>query len=59
MQNAIIAYAMNQREWSTSDGTVTLTATSDVTAAYGDDWPRYYARYIKYGKVEGRSGRTS
>ena len=108
MQNAIIAYATNQREWSTTDGTVTLTATSNVTtvssyewsakfdftaeypaqpkpdsstqitdhsavydctfylahnsdvaAACGDDWPRYYARYIKYGKVEGRSGRMS
>lgn len=32
---------------------------SDVAAAYGDDWPRYYAHYIKYGKAEGRSGRTS
>lgn len=31
IQNAIIAYAMNQREWSTTDGTVTLTATSNVT----------------------------
>lgn len=59
IQNAIIAYAMNQREWSTTGGTVTLTATSNVTAAYGDDWPRHYAHYIKYGKAEGRSGRTS
>lgn len=31
IQNALIAYAMNQREWSTADGSVTLTATSNVT----------------------------
>ena len=31
---------------------------SDIAEAYGDDWPRYYAHYVKYGKAEGRSGRA-
>lgn len=38
IQNAIIAYATNQREWSTTDGTVTLTATSNVTTASSYEW---------------------
>ena len=38
IQNAIIAYATNQREWSTTDGTVTLTATSNVTTVSSYEW---------------------
>ena len=38
IQNAIIAYAMNQREWSTTDGTVTPTATSNVTTVSSYEW---------------------
>lgn len=35
MQNTIITYAMNQREWSTTDGSVMLTATPNVTTVSG------------------------
>lgn len=38
IQNAIVAYAMNQREWSTADGAVTLTATSNVTMISSSSW---------------------
>lgn len=38
IQNAIVAYAMNQREWSTADGSVTLTATSNVTTVSSYEW---------------------
>ena len=42
IQNAIVAYAMNQRGWSTSDGTVTLTATSNVTTVSSREWTAKY-----------------
>lgn len=38
IQNAIIAYAMSQRDWSTADGTVTLTVTSSVTTISNYEW---------------------
>ena len=38
IQNAVIAYATNQREWSTTDGTVTLTTTSNVTTVSSYEW---------------------
>lgn len=38
IQNAIVAYALNQREWSTADGAVTLTATSNVTTVSSYEW---------------------
>ena len=38
IQNAIIAYATNQREWCTTDGTVTLTTTSNVTTVSSYEW---------------------
>lgn len=38
IQNAIVAYAINQREWSNADGAVTLTAASNVTTASSYEW---------------------
>lgn len=38
IQNALVAYAMNQQGWSTADGDVTLTATSNVTTVSNYEW---------------------
>lgn len=38
IQNALVAYAINQRAWSTGDGTVMLTATSNVTTVSNYQW---------------------
>ena len=38
IQNAIVAYAINQRDWSTADGTAMLTATSNVTTVSSYQW---------------------
>lgn len=38
IQNTIVAYAMNQREWSNADGAVTLTAASNVTTVSSYEW---------------------
>lgn len=38
IQNALVAYAMNQRGWSTANGDVTLTATSSVTTVSNYEW---------------------
>lgn len=38
IQNAIVAYAINQRQWNTADGTVTLTTTSNVTTVSIYEW---------------------
>ena len=38
IQNGIIAYAMNKREWSTANSSATLTATSSVTAISDSSW---------------------
>ena len=38
IQNDIVAYAINQREWSGADGSATLTATSNVTTVSSYEW---------------------
>ena len=38
IQNGIVAYAMNQRVWSTIDSIVTLTATSNVMTTSNSQW---------------------
>lgn len=38
IQNGIVAYAMNQREWKTDGAKVNLTATSNVTKESNSKW---------------------
>jgi hypothetical protein len=38
IQNALVAYDMNQKEWSVASNGVTLTATSNVTTASSYQW---------------------
>ena len=38
IQNGIVAYAMNKRQWSTTNGTVTLTTASNVTMVSSYEW---------------------
>ena len=43
IQNAVVAYAMDQKGWTTSDGTkVELTATSSVTTESSTTWTAEY-----------------
>lgn len=47
IQNATAAYAMNQREWSTVDVAVALTATSNVAVNSSTPWAaRYHVEAI-------------
>lgn len=57
IQNAIIAYAMNQRDWSTAEASVTLAATSNVVVNSSTSWTVRYdveagysatTYYVKY-----------
>lgn len=48
IQNALVAYAMNQREWSTGDGSVTLTATSNVTTVSSYQWSAEFDFVVEY-----------
>lgn len=57
IQNAIIAYAMNQRDWSTAETSVTLAATSNVVVNSSTSWTVRYdveagysatTYYVKY-----------
>ena len=50
IQNGIVAYAMNQREWKAGDAKVELTAASNVTKESNSKWSAKYdlkAEYIK------------
>ena len=38
IQNVIVAYAINQRQWNTADDAVTLTTTSNVTTVSSYEW---------------------
>ena len=51
IQNGIIAYAMNQREWSTTDGTVTLTATSNVTTVSSYEWSAKFDFEVEFPEI--------
>ena len=52
IQNAVVAYAMNQRTWTTSDGTkVKLTASSKVTTESNTTWTAVYNFEATYEKT--------
>ena len=48
IQNALIAYAMNQREWTTGGNKVDLTAASTVTEESTSKWSAKYEFRIEY-----------
>lgn len=48
IQNGIVAYAMNQRQWSTTDGTVTLTTASNVTRVSSYEWSAKFDFEVEY-----------
>lgn len=48
IQNGIVAYAMNQREWKTNNAKVNLTATSDVSTQSSSKWAAFYDFEAKY-----------
>lgn len=56
IQNAIVAYAMNQREWSTDDETVTLTAMSNVTTVSSYEWSARFDFEAEYPRVSATPG---
>lgn len=48
IQNGIVAYAMNQREWKTGGAKVELTAASNVTKESNSKWSARYDLAAKY-----------
>lgn len=48
IQNGIVAYAMNQREWKTGGAKVELTAASNVTKESNSKWSARYDLTAKY-----------
>lgn len=48
IQNGIVAYTMNQREWETNTAKVNLTATSSVTTQSSSKWAVFYDFEAKY-----------
>ena len=48
IQNGVVAYAMNQREWETDNVKVNLSATSSVTTQSSSRWAAFYDFEAKY-----------
>lgn len=48
IQNAIVAYAMNQRQWSTTGDTVILTTASNVTIVSSYEWSAKFDFEVEY-----------
>lgn len=48
IQNGIIAYAMNLREWSIAEGSVILTGTSNVTVISSYQWSAIFDFEVEY-----------
>lgn len=48
IQSAIVAYAMNQRQWSTTGDTVTLTTVSNVTIVSSYEWSAKFDFEVEY-----------
>ena len=51
IQNAIVAYAMNQKAWRTGDETVKLTATSNVTTVSSYQWSVKFDFEVEYPEM--------
>lgn len=51
IQNEIVAYAMNRREWIVQDAKVELTVTSIVTAQSSSKWSAIYIFEARYASI--------
>ena len=51
IQNGIVVYAMNQREWIVQDAKVELTVTSNVTAQSSSKWNAIYIFEARYASI--------
>ena len=51
IQNAIVAYVINQKEWSNTRGTMTLTATSNITTNSSSSWTTKFDFVAKQQKT--------
>lgn len=51
IQNGIVAYAMNQREWKTNNAKVNLTATSSVTIHSSSKRTAFYDFEAKFTSI--------
>lgn len=51
IQNGIIAYTMNQREWKTNIAKVDLTAASNITIASNYEWTARFDFEVEYSKM--------
>ena len=58
IQNAIVAYAMNQQEWSVGGALVALKATSNVTTVSSREWTAKYELEAKYAEEPSIPKRT-
>ena len=58
IQNAIVAYAMNQREWSADGASVSLEAASNVTTVSSREWTAKYEFEVKYPEMPSIPKRT-
>lgn len=52
IQNGVVAYAINQREWSTVDGDVALTATSNIAPVSTYQWSAQFEFKVEYPETE-------
>ena len=52
IQNALVAYDMNQREWSVASNGVTLTVTSNVTTASSYQWSAKFDFEAEYPETK-------
>ena len=52
IQNALVAYDMNQREWSVASNGVTLTVTSNVTTASSYQWSAKFDFVAEYPETK-------
>lgn len=51
IQNGVVAYAMNLREWIDQDAKVELTVTSNVTAQSSSKWSAIYIFEARYASI--------
>ena len=58
IQNAIVTYAMNQREWKTSDAKIDFTVTSNVTIQSSSTWTAEYDFTVEYQGTSVKPGQT-
>ena len=56
IQNGIVAYAMNQREWRANNAKVELAATSNITTISSSSWSAKYSINVEYQDEPAKPG---